>query len=244
MIASFHLLQHRRRVVAPAKRWRVDDIPGLCFWRPLNVGGDFAWFREHPTRRALYPRLRPDFHRWGYYAIWEKEADLERFLAGSEVGRAWHRSAVEAYHMWLRPLRARGPWEGTRLLQGSESAAAADGPVAYLTRLDLSPRATLAMWGSAAPNILRYLPDGDALLLGVPLVDRPYTQPVSFSLWRSHEAARTFARGENGHRRAVRRLQRAQPAVVPRFSSAGFEPYRSQGTWRGRDPRTALHQEV
>ena len=111
---------------------------------------------------------------------------------------------------------------------------------AYLARLDLSARATVAMWGSAAPALLHHLPDRDNMLLGVPLVDRPYTQPVSFSLWRTREAAMAFAHRESGHRDAIRRLQRSQHNVVARFSSAGFEPYRCQGTWNGRDPLPAL----
>jgi hypothetical protein len=34
----------------------------------------------------------------------------------------------------------------------------------------------------------------------------------------------------------VRRVQRAQPDVVARFSSGRFEPYRCEGTWKGRRP--------
>jgi hypothetical protein len=62
MIASFHLVEYRRRSFSPPKRL-AGQAEGLLFWRPLNVGGDFAWFREHTSRRALYPRLRPDLHR-------------------------------------------------------------------------------------------------------------------------------------------------------------------------------------
>jgi hypothetical protein len=215
----------------------VGEVAGLRFWRPLNVGGDFAWFRQHPTRPALYPRL--DFHRWGYYAVWDDDADLDGFL-GNAGAWAWRESAVEACHVWLRPLQARGPWEGTQLLKGSESAPTPGGPVAYLTRLDLSVRATLAMWASAAPEILPHFPDGDELLLGVPLVDRPYAQPATFSLWPTHQAAMAFARGQAGHRQAVGRLQRAQYDVLRRFSSAGFDPYRHEGTWNGHDPLASL----
>jgi hypothetical protein len=96
------------------------------------------------------------------------------------------------------------------------------------------------MWASAAPALLHHLPDRDDLLLGVPLVDRPYTQPVSFSLWHTPETAMAFAHREGGHRDAIRRLQRSQRNVVAWFSSAGFEPYKWQGTWQGHDPLPAL----
>ena len=239
MIASFHLIQYRRRSFSPPKRL-AGQAEGLLFWRPLNIGGDFGWFREHPSRWALYPRLRPDFRRWAFYAVWNEEALLDEFLVKSAAGRSWRDSAAEAYHLWLRPIRAHGRWQGIRMLQGSETTAPRGAPVAYLARLDLSARATVAMWGSAAPSLLHHLPDRDNMLLGVPLVDRPYTQPVSFSLWRTREAAMAFAHRESGHRDAIRRLQRSQHNVVARFSSAGFEPYRCQGTWNGRDPLPAL----
>jgi hypothetical protein len=239
VIASFHLLQHGRPVLTPSKRF-VHEVPGLRFWRPLNVGGDFAWFRQHPTRRALYQRLRPDLHRWGYYAIWQGEADLEAFLGDSSCGKAWQDSAVERYHVWLRPVDVRGPWQGTRLLQDCPATSAGGGPVAHLVRLDLSLRGTLAMWGSAAPNVFGHLPDSDELLLGVPLVDRPYTQPLSFSLWRTHDAAMSFVHREGGHRAAVERVRRAQSDLLRRFSSASYAPYRCQGTWQGSDPLAAV----
>jgi hypothetical protein len=242
MIASFHLVEYRRRSFSPPKRL-AGQVEGLQFWRPLNIGGDFAWFREHPSRWALYPRLRPDLHRWAFYAMWADEAAMKEFLARSVTGRAWRDSAAEAYHLWLRPIRAQGPWQGMRLLQAS-AASAPDGPVAYLARLDLSLRAAVAMWGSAAPALLHHLPDRDELLLGVPLADRPYFQPVSFSLWRTHQAAMDFAYAGSGHRDAIRRLQRSQHDVVARFSSGGFEPYRSEGTWKGRDPLRALSRSV
>jgi hypothetical protein len=234
LIASFHIVEYRERAFSPPKRL-AGRVAGLRFWRPLNIGGDFAWFREHPSRWSLYPRLKPDFRRWAFYAVWDDEAALNEFLAASEIGRAWNEAAAEACHFWLRPNRVRGPWQGMQVLRGSESAGPADAPVAYLARLDLSPRGTLAMWGSAAPNLLHHLPDSDQLLLGLPLVDRPYVQPVSFSVWRTPQSAMTFAHRDQGHRDAVRRVRRSQHDVVERFSSGRFEPYRCDGTWNGRN---------
>jgi hypothetical protein len=77
---------------------------------------------------------------------------------------------------------------------------------------------------------------------GGPLVDRPYTQPVSFSLWRAPDAAMTFGYRESGHLAAIRRLQRSQHNVVALFSSAGFDPSRCEGTWNGRNPLPALRR--
>jgi hypothetical protein len=122
------------------------------------------------------------------------------------------------------------------LRDGVDSAAETEGPVVHIVRLDLSLRGTLAMWGSAAPHVLAHLPSGDELLLGIPLVDRPYTQPVSFSLWRSADSAAEFAYRSVGHRHAIARVDHAQPTLVARHSAGRFLPYRAEGSWQGRKP--------
>jgi hypothetical protein len=235
MTASFHVVEYHKRVLSPPRRL-VGQVPGLRFWRALNVGGDFAWFRQHPTRRALYPRLRPDLHRWAFYAVWDDDAALDDFLDTSTISTSWRYECAEAWHIWLRPARAHGPWEGVRLLDPPAHDGPAHGPIAHLVRLDLSLRGTLAMWGSAAPNLLRHLPDDDELLAGIPLVDRPYTQPVSFGVWKSRASAMAFAHGRSGHPDAVARVRRSEGRLMERYSSAMFSPYRSQGTWHDRDP--------
>ena len=234
MIASFHIIQYRKMVVFPPTP-KTADTPGLRFWRPLNIGGDFAWFREHPSRWSLYPRLRPDFHRWAFYGVWDDDATLDRFMADSKTAVLWEQAAVEACHLRLRPSHIRGPWNGMQVLSGSETPHPAGAPLACLARADLSPRGVLAFWGSAAPDLLRHLPNDDRLLLGIPLVDRPYAQPVSFSIWRTSADATDFVRHGDDHRAAVRRVQRSQPDFTARFSSGRFEPYRCEGSWAGRE---------
>jgi hypothetical protein len=235
LIASFHLIEYRKLAVSPPKRL-TSKVAGLRFWRPLNIGGDFAWLREHPGRRGLYPKLKPDFRRWAFYAAWDDEAALDEFLASSELGHRWAESTAQTCHFWLRPIRVRGDWEGMQVLQGAETVAAADRPVAHVVRLDLTLRGALAMWGWAAPNLLHHLPDSDQLLLGIPLVDRPYLQPVSFSVWRTPQTAAAFAYRGDAHREAIGRVGRSQHSLMARHSVGRFEPYRCEGTWNGRSP--------
>jgi hypothetical protein len=238
MIASCHAVELRKPVPSPPKRL-AGQVAGLRFWRPLNIGGDFGWFRDHPSRWGLYARLKPAFHRWAFYAVWDDEAALDEFLASSEVGRGWREGATEGCHFRLRPNHARGTWEGTAVLNGSKAAKPVDGPVAHIVRLDLSLRGTLAMWGSAAPGLLHHLPESNELLLGLPMVDRPYVQPVSFSLWRTAGSAADFAYRGHGHQDAVARVRRSQTNLLDRYSTASFEPYRCDGTWNGRNPLAA-----
>jgi hypothetical protein len=90
---------------------------------------------------------------------------------------------------------------------------------------------------TAAPGILTHVPDRDALRLAVPLVDRPYMQPMTFTIWTSLDRALAFAYQEGGHSKAVECMERTIPDLAEQgFSSAGFYPYRSIGSWKGHDP--------
>jgi hypothetical protein len=60
-------------------------------------------------------------------------------------------------------------------------------------------------------------------------------QPVSFSVWRSEDAATRFEY-RDGHIAAVSRVQRSQADLLKHYSVGRFDPYRSQGTWHGRNP--------
>jgi hypothetical protein len=123
-----------------------------------------------------------------------------------------------------------------QLLQSEATPDGGGGPVASLVRVDLSLRGTVAMWGWATPGVLAHVPGDEQMLLGMPLVDRPYTQAISFSLWRSADEAIAFGYRDEGHRDAVNHVSRAQPSMLAGHSSARFRPYRATGTWQGRNP--------
>lgn len=235
MIASFHSVEYRKPVFSPPKQL-ARQVDGLRFWRPLNIGGDFGWFREHPSRWGLYARLRPDFRRWAFYGVWDDATALDEFMTGSKIADEWSHASVQACHLWLRPNRVRGPWAGMQVLRGLERPGQATGPVACITRADLSPRGMLAFWGSAAPQILHHLPGAEEMLLALALVDRPYAQPVAFSVWRAAGSAMNFVHHGRGHRDVVQRMLDSQHDFRARHSSGQFEVCRCEGSWNGRQP--------
>lgn len=239
MIASFHTLAYRRRVFSPPRRLE-GSVAGLRFWRALNIACEFSWYRAHAGRLQLWRTLRPNPRHWAFYALWEDEAALDAFLETSTVARTWADSCTEAWHLWLRPAGVSGPWDGLQLLRGSEVEAPRGEPLVCLAHLDLTLRGTLAMWASSAPGITHHLPDGERLLASLALVDRPYVQPMSFSVWSSLDAAMAFVHRDGQHATAVSRIEKVQADAVRRFSSGRFQPYRTRGTLNGRDPLPTL----
>src|SRR5688500_11178893 len=103
---------------------------GLRFWRLLGTG------------RGATMTLSAELRRWALFAGWGEEAALDAFLAEGEIAARWHNLGREAYHVRLRPLRARGAWGGGNPLDGAPGGDH-DGPLAILTRASIRPRRLL-----------------------------------------------------------------------------------------------------
>jgi hypothetical protein len=232
MIASFHLVTFRRRRLLPPGRV-LGPVEGLRFWKALFTAADP--FLSVPSDVSRIRVMKPNLREWGFFGVWEREADLDRFLTGSVVD-TWNDESREVWSIRLKPVESRGDWPGIRKLQRFEADELSRSPAAFITRLDIPIRAFGTMWRSAAPGLAPHLPSVPGLVAGVAMMDGFYVHAMTFSLWRSLDDAMTFAYRGAPHQQAVGRLRKVRRDIASKFSSAHFYPYTSHGTWKGANP--------
>ncbi len=224
-IASFHLISEPtwKAPLALARlgldRPRLARVEGLHFWRVMGTG------RGDDTGPGA------DLRRTALFAVWEDEADLDRFVTDHPISRRWA-DADEAWHVRLRALGGHGQWRGIDPLDGMEHGRR-DGVVAVITRADVRLSSSRA-FGRAGKEVDAELHTAPGLIDVVGIGEAPIGRLATFSLWSSMAELREFAYRMPRHQQVIQETRDGNWYTEELF--ARFEPYGSSGTWGGRDP--------
>jgi heme-degrading monooxygenase HmoA len=206
--------------------WRT---PGLRFSRLMGSGAGIGFSAV------------PDPLLWTLFAVWESEADWDRFRDRSPVMRQYAARGEERYTLRLRPLSAHGRWGGQAPFGEPAEKAAPDTPVVVLTRASIRLSRAARFWSRVHPvdETLRGHPD---LLLTFGVGEIPWLRQATLSVWRSAEAMRAWAYRTPQHAEVVRRTRAEgwySEEMFARFRLLGTE-----GTLNGADPLSALSVPV
>ena len=208
----------------------LSKTEGLKFYRLMGSG----------RGRGFNP-----FPDWGVYAllcVWENEAAAEQFHATSELKKKYRDRTSEIWTIYLQHLGAKGKWEGRNPF-GERNPLLADAegqPLAVITRATIRASRLVDFW-KYVPQSEQQLAGNEGLIFTKGIGEVPVVQMATFSIWRDRKSLMEFAyRGKN-HRTAIKMTRDLDWYKEEMF--ARFRPYRSDGTWEGRDPLAGLLPE-
>lgn len=225
VVASFHLVRHAGALAptarVPLDRRALQRVPGLRFGRLLGTG------------RGRTMTTSADLHRWAVFAVWDDDASEARFRDGHPLSRRWD-GAEERFDVLLRPLGARGEWDGADPFAGLPTPDTDHaGPVAVLTRATIRWHRLPAFLRSVPP-VDAHLGSVDGLLQAAGIGEVPVGRQATFSLWRDAEAMQRFSYRSAEHLEVVRRTRDENWYGEELF--ARFAPVSWSGTWDGGLP--------
>ena len=222
-IASFHLVRERRGPRALARlatdRRPLRQVPGLAFWRLLGTGE--VRTRRRPSTSGA-PRCSPSGS-----ASTTSTCSFDR----SAIADRWTR-AEEAWHVRLRARRR------SRIVARLRRAPRVASGIGRRTDRRHHPgQRALAAWRAftrASSTVNAELQRATGLLGALGMGEAPVGRLGTFSLWRSVDDVRAFARSAAPCRRHA--PQPCRGAGTARSCSPGSSRTAATGTWDGVDP--------
>lgn len=172
---------------------------------------------------------------WGVYAllqVWEKESDADDFFSTSKAMQKYRAHAHEIWTLFLNNIQAKGEWDGVQPFQINKSQQKNGLPIAVITRATIKLNKLRTFW-KYVPTSQSYLVNNPDLLFTKGIGEVPFTQMVTFSIWKSEEALKQFAYRHKYHRDAIKMTHQQKWYKEELFSR--FQPFKSVGRWNGED---------
>ncbi|WP_214071476.1 DUF3291 domain-containing protein [Mucilaginibacter sp. dw_454] len=226
MIASLTIIRYKKRFIPfalmamAAHRIPIALQKGCTFWRLLGSGRDGGF------------SMKPDWQRWGLFAVWNSESDFNSFNNNSFISKWWNALAYEKWTLLLQPNQSHGKWGGVDPFNDIEPVKNIEGPVAVLTRARIRLGKFKAFWSSVeavnddlniAPGRLTSIPIGET-----------YHRVATFSVWDNADNMKAFAYKPGNHADVIKRAREENWLGEEMFTR--FTIISSQGTLNGQDP--------
>lgn len=166
------------------------------------------------------------------FASWENDANIDDFLADTELGRCF----ASGWHVRLELLRRWGRVSEFDELPSIAAEVPPSMPVVAVTlaRLMLPEVPRFIRWGKPVEELVRDHPGAILALAAM----RPLRTVSTFSVWRTQREMTDMVRGRSSvpraERHAVAMLERARRDFHFEFTTLRFRALAEHGVWEGR----------
>ncbi|MFS4417816.1 DUF3291 domain-containing protein [Maribacter sp. 2307ULW6-5] len=198
----------------------LRDVPGLQTYKLMGSG-----------KEGFDPM--PDWSVYALLQIWDNEVCADVFFNTATLMDNYGRKASERWTIYMRNTKAVGKWGGKNPFETSNEIDPDNPLMAVITRATIKLGFLRKFW--------RYVPTSQAplahsrgLLHTKGIGEVPFVQMATFSIWENGDALMDFAYKSKEHRQAIVKTRKLDWYKEELFSR--FQPYRSVGSWQGKDP--------
>ncbi len=200
-------------------RQKLSATPDIGFWKLCGSG----------TGEGFTPR--PNTAVYAILATWPDLATAQARTADGAVHARHAGEAAESWHIFLRPVSARGAWTGAAPFIPHDDTGI--GPIAALTRATLRPAKAAQFW-RRVPDISQVIGADPNVLFKIGIGEVPLLHQVTFSIWPDAATMARFARADGPHARAIAAVRAGDWFAEELY--ARFRLLDTRGTWGGTDP--------
>lgn len=197
----------------------LTEVNGCRFYRLMGSG----------KGRGFNPL--PDWSVYCLLQVWESETDAHTFFSSSDLIKQYNNHTDELFTLYMKNISAGGTWVGKNPF---EKATDLDPnlPIAVITRATIKLNWLFRFW-KYVPTSQEALDGNEGLIYTKGVGEVPIVQMATFSLWKDFESVKQFAYKSKQHKEAIRRTRKNEWYKEELFSR--FQPYKSTGTWLGKD---------
>jgi heme-degrading monooxygenase HmoA len=195
-----------------------------------------SFYKLMGSGRGLGFNAFPDWTTFVLLQVWESEVEAQVFFDSAEILDDYKKRATEVWTVYLKNVSAHGKWDGGNPFQAEEVFPSSE-LVLVLTRATIKWNKVISFW--------RYVPvshvplkDNSGLIYTKGVGEIPIIQMATLSIWKNVESLNNFAYHSIEHREAINRTRKLNWYKEELF--ARFKPYKSIGTWGGRNPLAHL----
>ena len=195
------------------------NTPGLSFYRLLGSG----------KGKGFNPF--PDWSVYCLLQVWESEEAAQAFFNSSDLIKQYNERTEELFTLYMKNISAGGTWVGKKPFKKEADLDSAL-PIAVITRATIKWNWLIRFW-RYVPTSQEALDGNEGLIYTKGVGEIPIVQMATFSLWKNFESVKKFAYSSKQHQEAIRRTRKNDWYREELF--ARFQPYKSVGTWGGKD---------
>jgi heme-degrading monooxygenase HmoA len=198
----------------------LKKVAGQSFYKLMGSG------------RGLGFNAFPDWSTYVLLQVWESEDAAQGFFDTAEILQRYKRKSTEVWTVFLKNVSAHGQWDGGNPFQVDESLSNTE-IIVVLTRATIKWHKIISFW-RYVPTSHQPLKDNSGLLYTKGVGELPIIQMATLSFWKDIESLNNFAYNSKEHREAINKTRKLNWYKEELF--ARFKPYKSIGTWEGKNP--------